>query len=324
MKTDRICGTIFDIQRMSLHDGPGIRTTVFLKGCAMRCFWCHNPESLSCGVDIQFFAGRCIGCGLCMEACPRRCHWFDEKNGAHIYDRRNCIQCGKCAAVCPSGSLVKTGYSMTADDLAERVSRDKPFFDRSGGGVTVSGGEPLLQAAFVSRLFQNLRGQGIHTAVETALNVPPESLAEVMPHTGLFLADIKHPDSQVHRAVTGAGNGRILQNLSLLDESGAPYCIRIPVIPGVNDSEEVMAAFQEIIGKLEHPLYLELMPYHEYGTGKYKSLSRDHSRLEALHPPSKEKLVQLAKCFTAIEVRFRDGAKEITITGGVLCEGNQL
>lgn len=212
---------------------------------------------------------------------------------------------------------------MPADELADILSRDKPFFDSSGGGVTVSGGEPLLQPDFVSGLFLLLRTGGIHTAVETALNVSPESLKKVFPVTDLLLADLKHPDSRAHRAAVGVGNERILQNLSLLDKSGLAYCIRIPVICGINDTEEVMRAFGSIIEKLNNPLYLELMPYHEYGVGKYGSLSRDHHRLDALHPPSKEHLIRLAECFDSLPVLFRDGAVRLTFMGGVLCERNQ-
>lgn len=323
MEKNQPDGTIFDIQRMSLHDGPGIRTTVFLKGCSMSCFWCHNPESISSETDIQFFDSRCIGCQLCRDVCVHGCHQFDPGNGSHLFLRKNCIQCGSCAAVCPSGSLVKTGYSMPAGELADILSRDKPFFDSSGGGVTVSGGEPLLQPAFVSGLFGLLRTGGIHTAVETALNVSPESLKKVLPVTDLFLVDLKHPDSHAHRAAAGAGNELILQNLSLLDKTGLRYCIRIPVIPGVNDTIEIMYAFREIIRELNNPLSLELMPYHEYGVGKYDSLSRNRQQLDALRPPSKEALIRLAKCLDTIPVRFRDGASSLTFMGGVLCEENQ-
>lgn len=316
-------GTIFDIQRMSLHDGPGIRTTVFFKGCAMRCFWCHNPESLSPGADMQYFAARCIRCGLCREVCAQGCHQLDAAANTHSYLRADCIKCGKCADICPSGSLVKTGYEISPEELTGRLLRDKPFFDHSGGGVTASGGEPLLQAAFVSRLFQMLKKEGVHTAVETALYVPSASLQEVIPDTDFFLADLKHPDPLVHEAVTGVRNEQILRNILLLDQSNVPYCVRIPVIPGVNDTAEVMGAFQTFLKKLENPLYLELMPYHTYGVGKYGSLSKDHARLDALHPPAKEHLIRLAKCFDTLKVLFRDGAKEITILGGVLCEENQ-
>lgn len=288
----------------------------------MHCFWCHNPESLSPLPDMQFFPVRCIGCRLCEAACNWHCHRFGEDD-SHIFDREHCTGCGKCTLVCPSGSLVKTGYTLSPEQLADIIYRDKTFFDHSGGGVTVSGGEPLLQSEFVVLLFNLLKKRGIHTAIETALNIPPESLKAVMPKTDLFLADLKHPEPQTHRAVTGVGNCLIQQNLCLLDSSRQPYAIRIPVIPGVNDTEEVMNAFQILIGRLNNPLYLELMPYHEYGIGKYESLSKDYHQLEGLHPPTKEKLIQLAKCFDSIQVRFRDGAKEIMITGGVLCEENQ-
>lgn len=313
-------GTIFDIQRMSLHDGPGIRTTVFLKGCSMRCFWCHNPESLSPEPDIQFFVDRCILCGKCQEICDRNCHRIDPDARIHDFNRDRCTKCGKCARVCPSGSLIKTGESITPEALADIVLRDRPFFGHSGGGVTVSGGEPLLQPEFVQQFFALLKEQGIHTAIETALNVPAESLASVMPFTDLFLADIKHPDPDRHRAVTGVSNDLIRRNFSILDQSGRPYAVRVPVIPGVNDSETVMRALQEQIRVLLHPLYLELMPYHGYGLKKYNSLSKDHQELDDMYPPSKETLIRLAKCFDTVKVLFRDGPRTVTISGGVLCE----
>lgn len=313
-------GTIFDIQRMSLHDGPGIRTTVFFKGCSMHCFWCHNPESLSVEPDIQFFADRCILCGRCQEVCDRYCHSIDQKTRVHDFKRDSCTKCGKCAQACAAGSLIKTGEVITPEELVKIVIRDRVFFEHSGGGVTASGGEPLLQSAFVQRFFAILKQQGIHTAVETALNVSPESLTAVIPFTDLFLADIKHPDPDRHRSATGVTNELITRNFRILEQSGRPYVIRVPVVPGVNDSEAVMRALNTRICSLLHPLYLELMPYHEYGLKKYSSLSREHSALDALHPPSKDTLVRLAKCFDTVKVIFRDGAKTVTVSGGVLCE----
>lgn len=313
-------GTIFDIQRMSLHDGPGIRTTVFFKGCSMHCFWCHNPESLSTDPDIQFFEDRCILCGRCQEVCASHCHDIDPHSRTHTFQRALCTKCGKCARNCPSGSLIKTGETITPEELTRIVIRDRAFFDHSGGGITASGGEPLLQSSFVCRFFTLLKELGIHTAIETALNVPSESLTDALPVTDLFLADIKHPDSDSHRLATGVFNELIFKNFGILEQSGCPYAIRVPVIPGVNDSEDVMRALNVRIGKILHPLYLELMPYHEYGLKKYDSLSREHSALDALHPPSRETLVRLAKCFDTVKVLFRDGPETVAILGGILCE----
>lgn len=319
METSQIYGTIFDIQRMSLHDGPGIRTTVFFKGCSMHCFWCHNPESLMPGSNIQFFSDRCIGCRLCETVCKEQCHQFDS-SGIHMFNRDNCKKCGNCVQICPSGSLAKTGEKVTLEELVDMVSRDKAFYDHSGGGVTASGGEPLLQSKFICRFFQVLKSRGIHTAIETALNVPSKALMDILPYTDFVFADMKHPDSSAHKAITGARNEQILQNFSILDESGQTYAIRIPIIPGVNDTEKIMRAFQSNIRKLKHPMYVELMPYHEFGVGKYDSLSADRSRLDTIHPPSKERMMQLATCFDSIKVIFRDGSKEITYKGGMLCE----
>ncbi len=310
-------GTIFDIQRMSLHDGPGIRTTVFFKGCSMHCFWCHNPESLLPEPEIQFFVDRCILCGRCQEVCDRHCHRIDPDSRTHDFHRAPCTKCGKCALNCPSGSLVRTGESITPEELAGIVLRDRAFFMHSGGGVTVSGGEPLLQPAFVHRFFTILQEQRIHTAIETALNVPWESLSTVLPVTDLILADIKHPDPEMHKAATGVSNELILQNFRILEQSGLPYVIRVPVIPGVNDSEAVMHMLNTRISGILHPLYLELMPYHEYGLKKYDSLSREHAALDALHPPTRESLIRLAACFDTVKVLFRDGSRTVTLSGGI-------
>jgi len=314
MNTKQLTGRIFDIQRMSLHDGPGIRTTVFFKGCNLRCFWCHNPESHKKAKELQFFAERCIGCGLCVSQCQYGCHSIDQKTGAHIFSRDNCHNCGRCACVCPSGSLVFSGSDWTVPDLVSEVMRDKPFFDNSGGGITASGGEPFLQHEFLSAFFYQLKEKHIHTAIETALNVPFSAIEDVLPYTDLFLVDLKHPDAYEHEKITGCSNELILNNIKSLDRKGVEYCIRIPIIPGVNDTVDIMSEFDKVIGNLKNPTHVELMPYHKYGLGKYSSMGLDTSKQDGLDVPTEEKLFQLANAFTCIQVEFRSGPQKRVIS----------
>ena len=311
--------TIFDIQRMSLHDGPGIRTTVFFKGCGLRCFWCHNPESLQVSPQLLFYPDRCIGCRLCEQVCPKECHSFTAGESGvfeHILKRESCISCGACARACPAKCLQLSGYRASLEDVLAQVTRDLPFYKSSGGGVTVSGGEPLLQAPFVSALFRALKKKGIHTAIETALHVPASSLEMVLPFTDLVIADMKHPDPEMHRQFTGSDNRRILDNFALLQSSDVPYMIRIPVIPGVNDTPEVMRAFEANMLPLTRRQCVELMPWHDFGLNKYAGLSLGTESQAGLQTPSKEKLLELGRQFQQTSVIFRDGASVIRVTGG--------
>lgn len=313
MSTNPLTGRIFDIQRMSLHDGPGIRTTVFFKGCNLRCFWCHNPESYKKSKELQYFAQKCIACGLCVSQCQYGCHSIDQNTGVHSFLRDSCHNCGRCASVCPSRSLVFTGSDWSIANLISEVMRDKPFFDNSGGGVTASGGEPLLQYEFLAAFFHKLKEKHIHTVIESALNVPFSAIEAVLAYTDLFLVDFKHPDANEHEKITGSSNELILHNINLLDQSGVKYCIRIPIIPGVNDTVETMTAFDKIIGNLKNPTHVELMPYHDYGIGKYNSMGLDTSKQDGLDAPLEEELLQLADAFTSIPVEFRSGSQKIVI-----------
>ena len=274
-------GTIYNIQRFSIHDGPGIRTTVFFKGCNLRCLWCHNPESISRRPEVEFYPERCIGCGRCFDACPTHAHILDE-TGAHRIDRSLCEGCLACAGVCYAEALVGVGRQVSAEELLVSILTDRPYYEQSGGGVTFSGGECMTQADFLSEILAACRREGIHTAVDTAGNVPWESFEKVLDHTDLFLYDLKAADSETHRKLTGAGNERILSNLKNLSAAGKRIIVRIPYIPGCNDGE--IEAMADILKALAVER-VEVMPYHRLGEGKYAALGIEDKTAIAIPAP---------------------------------------
>ncbi|MDR1572415.1 MAG: glycyl-radical enzyme activating protein [Clostridiales Family XIII bacterium] len=264
-------GLVSHIQKFSVDDGPGIRTTVFLKGCNLSCLWCHNPECIDRHRELQFVASLCVSCGRCAAACPT-----GALPAPGRIEREACSLCGACAAACGSKALKISGEHMPAGSVVERLIRDRPFFDESGGGVTVSGGEALLQADFVRGLLMELKGLGVHTAVDTAACVPFSSFEKVLPYTDIFLIDIKLFDDGLHRRYTGASNRQVFENIRRLKGSGCRIHIRTPLINGVNcaDSEmEGIAGFVADSGNID---LVELLAYHSYGEGKYPSLDREY------------------------------------------------
>jgi glycyl-radical enzyme activating protein len=286
-------GLIFNIQRSSIHDGPGIRTTVFFKGCSLRCRWCHNPESLHLKPDLLFYPDKCISCFRCLPLCPEGCH--EKTVSGHRFNRESCRNCGACAEVCPAEALQLAGKKVTSREVAEEVVRDLPFYRSSGGGVTLSGGEPLLQPAFAEDILTECRNRGIHTAVDTAGNVSWKHFQKILPVTGLFLYDMKAGREETHRSLTGSSNRRIIENLTLLSESGANIIIRIPIIPGYNDVPGEMERIAENLINIKIN-EVELLPYHRLGGGKYQSLGITEPGLDT-DTPAPERIAEIRSLF---------------------------
>ena len=251
----------FDIQRNSFVDGPGIRTTVFFKGCNLKCAWCHNPESQSAKPQMMFYKDKCTGCGKCKSVCP--------------YHLEQCELCGKCTLYCPVDARMVCGKEHTADEVLKEVLKDKAFYETSGGGVTFSGGECMLQIDFLVEILKKCKENGIHTAVDTAGHIPFESFEKILPYTDLFLYDIKIFDSQKHKQYVGVSNELILENLKKLFERKAKLWIRIPIIPDVNDSIEEIQKIKDFLKTIGTAEKIELLPYHAMGENKYRAIGKE-------------------------------------------------
>ena len=279
---DGLEGVVFGIQRFSIHDGPGIRTTVFLKGCNMRCSWCHNPESYRPEPVLAYNAALCVGCRACEAACPRGAHEFP--GGDHRIMRGVCMACGACARVCPQKALEIIGTRTGVDAVMAQIGRDRRYYRTSGGGVTLSGGEALLQRAFCEAVLRRCRDEGIHTALETNGSLPFERYEAVMDIVDLFLVDYKLTDDTLHREHTGIGNARIIENIGLFAQSGARALIRCPIIPGVNDNDGHFAAIARLTAQYPALIGAELLAYHNLGVGKAERIGADYARYET--PPA--------------------------------------
>ena len=263
---DEVVGRIFDIQRCSLHDGPGIRTTVFLKGCGLRCAWCHNPEGLTPAALLSFLPEKCIGCGWCFKACPHQAHWMAE--GRHELDRSKCTVCERCAQECYAGAIEIVGRDVTVDEVLELVLRDQAFYESSGGGLTLSGGEPLLQPAFCATLLRQAKQVALHCCVETSGHCEPDALKAIAPYVDLFLFDWKESDPARHAQYCGVDSERILANLRALHDAGRPIRLRCPIIPGFNDRSDHLDGIVALARSLPHLKGVELLPYHCLGESK--------------------------------------------------------
>lgn len=268
-------GIIFNIQRFCTHDGPGIRTTVFLKGCPLRCPWCHNPEGLSRAPEIALDPRKCIGCRACLENCARGGHEIGPE-GDHVYRVEHCIVCGACAEGCYAGAIEMIGEEKTAQEILDVVLRDKPFYENSGGGVTLSGGEPLYQPDFAAAILTLSRHAGIATAVESTCATSWATVERLNPVVDLWMCDIKHIDPAKHRELVGSDNRVILENLRKLCAMKEAM-LRLPLVPGRNDDDEGLRKLGAFVGEAKPSKGLEIMPYHRLGEGKYERIRQSYA-----------------------------------------------
>jgi pyruvate formate lyase activating enzyme len=268
-------GWVFNVQRFSIHDGPGIRTTVFIKGCPLRCLWCDNPESQQLEPQVVFWPERCIDCGTCLAICPQSAIVVDKTGCKRVLVER-CDLCGRCLEECYAEALEQVGRLMTVEEVLALVEEDRPFYDESGGGVTLSGGEPTSQYRFSQRLLQGCRERGIHTAIETCGYATWKVWEALLPHLDLILYDLKEVDPNRHRRFTGVSNALILDNLRRLARTGKPIVVRRPVIPDYNDSEASIHALARFLEELDTVREVHLLPYHRFGRGKYERLGREY------------------------------------------------
>ncbi len=297
-------GIIFDIRKYSIHDGPGIRTAVFFKGCPLSCWWCHNPESQSAAVEMIFRANRCIACQACLAACESGALTWN--GSGPLVDPEKCRLCGACAAVCCAEARQQVGREMTVEQVMAEVERDIAFYDESGGGVTFSGGEPLLQRDFLSALLRACRAKEIHTALDTSGFAAWETIERVRGDVDLFLYDLKLIDDARHRQTTGVSNAPILRNLQALSQRGHAIRLRVPVIPGINADDESVRQIGAFAAALPRLNGVDLLPYHAIGIDKYVRFNQAY-KLPETRPPSDERLAEVAHILTSLGLTVKIG-----------------
>ena len=303
-----ISGWISDIERYALHDGPGIRTTVFMKGCPLRCLWCSNPETQAEHPQLAFFKERCNGCLRCIEQCPQNAISINQNSKKAELDFNKCNHCGECVDACSMDALMMIGKWVSAEEIADLVARDKIFYQHSNGGVTLSGGDPLWQSEFAGEILQRCKENQIHTAIQTCGYGTKEQIDHLLPFLDLAIIDIKHSDSSAHQELTGEGNEIILENIKYIDNKQIPIVIQIPLIPGVNDSEGILKDIFEFTGSLKNALGVSLLPYHTLGVPKYKHIGKSYS-MPSIDIPSanylKEK-IESCKNYQVNIIQFMD------------------
>lgn len=269
---------ICDIKRFAVHDGDGIRTTVFFKGCPLKCVWCHNPESISYQPQLAYYSHKCINCGECVNICPQKAHTMEE--GMHTFNPELCLGCGLCESACLGNALKHYGKEFTVQELLPLLLEDKDFYENSGGGVTLSGGECLLHADFCAELLQELKKQNIHTAIDTCGFVSRETIDKVIPYTDVFLYDLKAIDEDVHIKCTGQSNKLILDNLKYLISRNKKVEIRIPYVPDYNAGQKDKII--EFLKELKNIVKVKVLPYHNYAGSKYTALFMDDTLPQTL------------------------------------------
>ncbi|WP_378957156.1 trans-4-hydroxy-L-proline dehydratase activase [Pelosinus sp. sgz500959] len=294
---------IFNIQKFSIHDGPGIRTTLFFKGCPLACQWCHNPESQSYGNEILVNSERCTGCGRCQKNCPQGAIEIVEKQV--IWDVTKCIQCGNCVNGCYYDGRQFVGKTYTVQDLMIEIEKDRPFYEQSGGGVTLSGGEVMTHIDFVEELVKACKEQGISVAIDTCGYAPQENFMRIMEYIDVFLYDLKCVDHKLHRQYTGKNNNLILENLKFLSDRGANINLRLPLIAGINTDDRHIQQIIDVIADLRISS-INLLPYHNMGTGKYKKINMEYVG-ERFTRPSDERLAQIQDIFAQANYKIKIG-----------------
>ena len=292
--------TVFEIKRFAVHDGDGIRTTVFLKGCPLRCIWCHNPEGISPKPALAYYTHKCIGCTECVAVCPTGAQKIE--NGVHVFERSLCAACGKCAEVCLGDALTLYGKEMSVEELMPLLLEDREFYENSGGGVTVSGGECLMQADFCAELLCALKREGISTAVDTCGFVPRSALDKVMPNTDIFLYDVKAMSPDAHIRCTERDNAIIVDNIRYLASRGARIEVRIPFVPEYNDSE--IEAIADLLENVPTLTAVRVLPYHNYAGSKYSALDMENKSPDRL--PTDEELARAKEILRARGIAIKE------------------
>ena len=287
-------GLISNIQRFSVHDGYGIRTIVFLAGCTLKCKWCQNPETISGKPELMFNRNNCIGCGQCVEHCPHNALSVDVETHQLVIDRDRCVSCFACVDHCYHDALNASLTEMSVDEVFNEVMKDEVFYRNSGGGLTLSGGEPLYQLDFSVELARRIKEAGYHTALETAANVPYSSIQKILPYIDLFLYDIKAFSSDVHKSWMSVGNERIMENFGKIADEGKEVIVRVPLIPRVNDGEE-FRHIVDYVARFDTVKELHILPYHTLGESKYTQLEMQNHMLE--HPEDNDDEVEACRVY---------------------------
>lgn len=298
-----ISATTINIQKFSVHDGPGIRTTVFLKGCPLECWWCHNPESQSLSHEILYFEERCTKCGICIKRCEGKA--LELKDNYLTINRGKCNLCGKCADFCPKNAREYVGRNFTVKELMKEIIKDEAFYEESNGGVTFSGGEPLMHADFLKEVLEGCKIRGIHTALDTCGHASWESFEKILGKVDLFLYDIKIMNNEKHKKYVGVENKLILENLKKLSDRNCNIFIRMPIIAGINDDDDHITEAICYLSNL-NIIQVNLLPYHKMGMDKYKRLNMEY-KLLGMEKPLEEKMGEIAEKFRKAGIKVKIG-----------------